>query len=300
MNDTPTISIIIPTLNRAYALMKVADSYYIQKYVTEIIFVDDCGEDNTKEIVKDFSIKYPTILTKYLRHEKRKGAAAARTTGFLNAQNDYVLFCDDDEFLQNNYTEVCYEKLTTYKNIGAVSGRNIYRLPNENIDDAIKRFGFGKDNIPLFDFQGFVFNNDAFFSGDVYLPLTNAIILTKKKLLLEYGYDEYYTRGNGYREESDYQANICTNGYQILVTNDTHSVHLHHTEVKSGGQRVGKILQLYFNIVYTNYFYDKYYDRYKIKFQLKTNISLAKLISAWYQFKNILFYPFIKLLLRNK
>jgi hypothetical protein len=51
----------------------------------------------------------------------------------------------------------------------------------------------------------------------------------------------FYSGGNGLREESDIQAAIYTHGGKIIMTNDTHSVHMNHSEVKSGGQRVGQI-----------------------------------------------------------
>jgi len=51
--------------------------------------------------------------------------------------------------------------------------------------------------------------------------------------------DTFYSRGNGFREENDIQAKIHINGGKIIMTNDTHSVHMHPSEVQTGGQRVG-------------------------------------------------------------
>ena len=104
------ITIIIPTRNRAYTLEKVAESYYQQKHVDEIIFVDDYGEDNTKEVIDNISKNYPQIPTKYIRHDKRKGAAAGRITGYTNATNDYILFGEDDAYLGKNYTDILLKK----------------------------------------------------------------------------------------------------------------------------------------------------------------------------------------------
>ena len=55
------ISIIIPTYNRNYILKKTLLSYYIQKYVKEIIIVDDNSNDNTKNFILDFSKKFKHI-----------------------------------------------------------------------------------------------------------------------------------------------------------------------------------------------------------------------------------------------
>lgn len=290
------ITIIIPTRNRAYTLKKVAESYYQQKYVNEIIFVDDCGEDNTQETIEKISKNYPQITTKYIRHKNRKGAAGGRITGYTNASNDYILFCDDDEFLELNYTEVCFQILKLDENIGIVSGRRVYRNLGEKNEEALIRFGKGTDDVEPFDFKGFVFNNNAHYEKDIFLPLTNAIILTKKNLLIKYGYDPYYSNGNGYREESDYQAAVCTNGYKILVTNDTHSIHLSMKEVQTGGQRKNRFIQLYWNIIYTNYFFDKYYLKYKSIFNLSDSLMIAKIKSVWFQIYNTFLRPAKKVL----
>jgi glycosyltransferase involved in cell wall biosynthesis len=269
------ITIVIPTRNRAYTLAKVADSYYKQKYVDEIIFVDDCGEDNTEYLVNSFAIKYSYIKTRYIKHPKRSGAAAGRITGYSIAKNNYILFCDDDEFLEDNYTSVCLLKLLARPDIGIVSGRRIYKLYGESNSNAKKRFGFGTEHVPAFNFWSFGFNDYAIYEGDIELPLTNSIILTKKELLLKYGYDSFYARGNGYREESDFQMNLFVNGFAILVTNDTHSFHLSGEEVKSGGQRTSRLLRLFWNVYYTNYFFNKYYNSAKARLKVRTSKYLA-------------------------
>lgn len=269
------ITIVIPTRNRGYTLAKVADSYYAQIHVNEIIFVDDCGDDNTYEVVSAIAANYPKIDTRYIRHTKRKGAAGGRITGYDNATNQYILFCDDDEYLEENYTAICLSKLLASPDIGIVSGRRIYKEYNESNLDAKNRFGSGTENISPFNFIMFGFNDNAIFEGDLDLPLTNSIILTKKKLLQEYSYDSFYSKGNGYREESDFQMNLFVNGFRIVVTNDTHSFHLSRKEAQIGGQRTNRIQQLFWNVYYTNYFFNKYYVLAKQKIGIRTPKNLA-------------------------
>ena len=177
------ISIIIPTRNRSYTLKRVLKSYYIQKNVDEIIIVDDGSDDNTEEVVNTFAEKFPEITTKYLKHKKRKGAAAARITGYKNAKNEYILFGEDDAYLGDNYTEVLLKKIQQNGTIGAVSGRIIYKLPYESNDEALKRFGYGFEKKKPFDIKHFGMNVNAYFKGDIEIPLTHALILTKRKLL---------------------------------------------------------------------------------------------------------------------
>ena len=253
------ISIIIPTFNRGYTLSQVLDSYYGQKFVHELIIVDDGGSDNTADIVDEFSRKYPQIKTVYLRNEKRRGAPYSRRRGLLAASAEFILFSDDDEFLEENYTEVCLEKLKSSR-ADIVSGRHFSRDRGENVAGAIARFQTGEIDKPPFDFRFFYINIDARFQGDIELPFTHAIFLARKELLLKYDIDTFYSRGNGFREESDIQAKIYVHGGKIIMTNDTHCVHMHDLEKKSGGQRVGRFAYVFWSVYYTSYFFKKYYN----------------------------------------
>jgi glycosyltransferase involved in cell wall biosynthesis len=253
------ISIIIPTFNRGYTLVQVLDSFYRQKYLKELIIVDDGGSDDTAAIVDAFSRKYPLIKTIYLKNETREGAPYSRRRGLLAASGEFILFGDDDDFLEENYTEVCLEKLKSLP-ADIVSGRHFYRNPEESVTSAIARFQMGDKEVPPFDFQRFYINLEAKFTGDVELPFTHAIFLARRELLLSHDIDTFYRKGNGMREESDLQANIYSHGGEIIMTNDTHSVHMHPSEAKSGGQRVGRFAHVYWSLYYTSYFFKKYYN----------------------------------------
>lgn len=253
-----TVSIVTPTFNRAYALSLVLDSFYQQKFVRELVVVDDGGSDHTAAVVDKFSREYPLIKTVYLRNETRQGAPYARRRGLQAAGGEFVLFCDDDDFLEENYTEVCLERLEKMQ-ADIVSGRHFYRNRGESIKSAIARFQRNGRNVPPFDFRTFYINEDARLKGDVELPFTHANFLVRRKLLLSCDIDTFYSRGNGFREESDVQAKIHVNGGKIIMTNDTHSVHMHPSEVQSGGQRVGRFAKLFWSLYYTSYFLKKYY-----------------------------------------
>ena len=270
------ISVIIPTFNRGYTLSQVLDSFYRQKFVEELIIVDDGGSDDTAAIVDEFSRKYPLIKTLYLKNETRKGAPYSRRRGLVAARGEFVLFGDDDDFLEENYTEVCLEKLKSLP-ADIVSGRHFYRNPGERLASAIARFQIGEQDVPPFDFRRFYINLEAKFTGDVELPFTHAIFLARRELLLSHDIDTFYRKGNGLREESDLQAKIYSCGGKIIMTNDTHSVHMHPSEARSGGQRVGRFAHLYWSLYYTFYFFKKYYKPI-MKRQGKTGYYLKGII----------------------
>lgn len=262
------ITLIVPTRNRAKTLERVASSFFAQELVNEIIFVEDCGDDQSRELLTSLSQNFPQTRFIYHRNEQRVGASQARNIGVGLASNDYILFCDDDEYMEPGYARICLEKLKHY-NAGAVSGRRVYMNVGETPEDAVARFGHGLRHSPTHYLAICEYVNGAIFEGDAKVPFTNAIILTRKDLLQKYGFDPHYAKGNGYREETDYQLNIFVNGHDIYITNDCHTMHLPLSEVKTGGQRVKPFVRIKWSFLNTAYLFDKYYAPYAAKVGLK-------------------------------
>lgn len=103
------ISIIIPIFNVEKYLKRALDSIINQTMDfrdIEVIMIDDCSTDNSKNIIEEYSNKYSNFIGIY--HEKNSGCAAIpRNTGLKVASGDYIMFLDpDDEYLSD-----CCEKL---------------------------------------------------------------------------------------------------------------------------------------------------------------------------------------------
>jgi glycosyltransferase involved in cell wall biosynthesis len=261
------ITMVIPTRDRAHTLREVAPSYFRQDGVSEIVFVIDAGSDDTATVVDSIAGQFPGIRTKIIRNPARVGASQSRNLGVAEATNAFVLFCDDDEYLEPGYAQTCLRKLLESES-GAVSGRRVYMLEHETSDQAVRRFGGGMRNAKPFRPLLCEYVNGAKFAGDIRLPFTNAVIMTHRSLLLRFPFDPHYARGNGYREETDYQMNLFVHGYSILVTNDVHSVHLHASRIRRGGQVVPRWRRVYWSVHYTRYFYRKYYAAYAARIGL--------------------------------
>lgn len=94
---TPTVSVIIPTYNRAHLVVRAIRSVLAQSFDDwECVIVDDASTDNTRAVVLEFSD--PRI--RYVRHEVNRGGGAARNTGIAESTGRYVTFLDaDDEYL---------------------------------------------------------------------------------------------------------------------------------------------------------------------------------------------------------
>jgi glycosyltransferase involved in cell wall biosynthesis len=94
------ITMVVPTRDRAHTLRRVADSYFRQKGVSEIIFVIDAGTDDTVAVIEDIARQHPAVRRKIVRNPGRVEASQSRNRGVAEAVNDFILFCDDDEYLR--------------------------------------------------------------------------------------------------------------------------------------------------------------------------------------------------------
>lgn len=286
------ITVIIPTRNRGYTLAKVAHSYFSQAGVSEIIFVEDAGEDDSEKVVHDIAAAYPNVALRYLRHLTRQGAAAARITGYENATNEWILFGEDDAYLGEDYAATLRAKLTAGPDAPHLaSGRIVYMDKGERIEAARQRFGTGTNKLPYLKRIVFGLNPDATFAGDLDVPFTHALFMTSKTLLLRFQYDPYYGKGNGYREETDFQMNSFVHGCRNVLTNEAHCFHMPRGEVSTGGGRANRVRQLYWSIHYTNYFFDKYYDRFRKPLAMPYGRTEAKLRYAAYQTYSLFLRP---------
>ncbi len=90
----PTVSVIVPTFNRAELIKTSVRSVLNQTYQDfEIIIIDDGSTDDTEKVVKNLN----DDRIRYIRHERNKGAPAARNTGIRSARGKYLAFQDSDD-----------------------------------------------------------------------------------------------------------------------------------------------------------------------------------------------------------
>lgn len=90
----PIVSVVIPTFNRAGTLRRAVDSVLGQTFTDfELIVVDDGSTDDTPGVID--ALGDPRV--RYIRHDRRSGANAARNTGIRASRGDYVAFLDSDD-----------------------------------------------------------------------------------------------------------------------------------------------------------------------------------------------------------
>lgn len=92
--NLPSISVILPTFNRAYCITPAIESVLRQTYSDlELIVVDDCSSDETQALLA--AISDPRL--RVIRHDQNRGAAGARNTGIGAARAQLIAFQDSDD-----------------------------------------------------------------------------------------------------------------------------------------------------------------------------------------------------------
>ena len=134
------VSIVMPAYNCSAYIGETIDSVLKQSYpYWELIVVDDCSSDNTKEIVSEYVERDSRI--RYFLLDKRSGVVAARTKATDEARGKYIAFLDSDDlwhpeklkkqisFMQDNgyaFTCTSYEKVNEK---GESLGKIIHSVP---------------------------------------------------------------------------------------------------------------------------------------------------------------------------
>lgn len=111
MEDYGLVSIITPTFNCGKFIAETLDSVLAQTYQNwEMLIVDDCSIDNTREIVSNYR-KSDSRIT-YHCLEKNSGAAVARNTALRMAKGRWIAFLDSDDLWKPNKLERQLEFMT--------------------------------------------------------------------------------------------------------------------------------------------------------------------------------------------
>lgn len=108
------LSIIIPVYNVEQYIEKCirsCENQNVDKKLYELIVVNDGSPDSSLAIVENLASQYPNIS---IISQTNQGLSAARNSGLLKANGDYVWFVDSDDWIEKNCLMsifLCLDKL---------------------------------------------------------------------------------------------------------------------------------------------------------------------------------------------
>jgi glycosyltransferase involved in cell wall biosynthesis len=92
----------------------------------EIVLVDNGSTDGTIDVAINEWNKYAKHEVKLIIvKESRQGLSFARESGIIKAQHELILFCDDDNWLDDHYLEIAHQIMTDNPGVGGLGGHNI-------------------------------------------------------------------------------------------------------------------------------------------------------------------------------
>ncbi|MBN2134503.1 MAG: glycosyltransferase family 2 protein [Acidobacteria bacterium] len=105
------LSIIVPVYNEEATIHLILDKIkaveLINEIQKEIIIVNDCSNDGTKEAIRKYIYDNRDVGIRYFQHEINKGKGAALRTGISQATGEYLVIQDADlEYDPDEYNDL--------------------------------------------------------------------------------------------------------------------------------------------------------------------------------------------------
>ena len=105
------ITMIIPVYNAEKYIDRCLSSLLGQSFDNFVMYlVDDGSKDSSYERLKEYQEKYPERITVF--HKENGGAASARNYALNYLDTPYVMFCDIDDYVENDFVEKLYRAIT--------------------------------------------------------------------------------------------------------------------------------------------------------------------------------------------
>jgi glycosyltransferase involved in cell wall biosynthesis len=121
MAETPAVSVVIASYNRAALLRETLDSVLQQRFADyEVIVVDDGSSDDTAAAVRAYGDR-----VRYYYQENR-GPSAARNLGARHALGGWISIQDSDDLCATNHLETLYGYARQHPECGMVFANGAY------------------------------------------------------------------------------------------------------------------------------------------------------------------------------
>ncbi|GAA4303359.1 glycosyltransferase [Nibribacter koreensis] len=121
------VSVVICTYNGARllpkTLMHLARQQVHENIKWEVLVIDNASTDNTQVVICDVWADGKSAVPLTVLYQPTPGLSHARHMALENARFEFVLFCDDDNWLAPHYVNTAYNLMARYPHIGMLGGR---------------------------------------------------------------------------------------------------------------------------------------------------------------------------------
>lgn len=131
------ITVVVCTYNGQRYIAEVIDSILSQdgfeKFIEQVVIVDNASSDNTKNIISSYQLHHPSI--QYI-FEGRTGLTHARKHGAA-AESEWVAYLDDDNVLMDGWLKEAVTFISEHPEIGAFNGASIAETRHQVSDEEL-------------------------------------------------------------------------------------------------------------------------------------------------------------------
>lgn len=197
----PKVTLIIPVYNSEKYISKCLDSILEQTYNDyEILIVNDGSKDNSQQVINEYKNKYPEKIISI--EQENKGVSETRNESIQRANGDYIMFIDNDDYLDKNYIETFVNEIEEQDYDIVLGGyRRITETGKVLKELKLQDKEWSKLMIPapwskIYKKQYLIQNDIVFLKNnigeDVYFNL-KAMLLSKKIKIIDYvGYNWFF------------------------------------------------------------------------------------------------------------
>jgi len=115
------LSVVLPNYNHAPYLPRALDAYLSQDHpADEIIVIDDCSADASREIVTRYAATHPSI--RLVSNDKNMGVIPTLSRGLNEARGQLIYFGAADDFVMPGFFAAAIKMLRAHPTAGLFSG----------------------------------------------------------------------------------------------------------------------------------------------------------------------------------
>ncbi len=146
MNDTPLVSVGLPTYNRASRLRRAVESVLAQDYPNlELIISDNASADETQALGEEFRRLDKRV--RYVRQPVNLGLIKNFEFVLSQARGEFFVWLADDDWFDPSYLSQCARVLSAQSELGLVCGKDKYYEDGEFLFESI-RINLLQDSAP--------------------------------------------------------------------------------------------------------------------------------------------------------
>ena len=121
MIESPKVSVVIATYNRANYIQETVESIFRQSFRDyELIVVDDGSTDDTGKILEPYHARLQYI------YQANSGPSRARNVGVRHARAPWIAFQDSDDLSEPDHLATLYAHANEHPGCGMVFANGAY------------------------------------------------------------------------------------------------------------------------------------------------------------------------------